>query len=361
MDDINFDELDKAVNSVLKQGEHAAKADSPVETPVVDVPPAPEVGVDEPKPAEKQVERASQKRRGQFMDMVHPSSDMIKPAPTQTRRQGTTLQPLDPSIVEAKQHEDKKNEELVTTQKEPIESATTHEEPSMKSEWPDPLDVMEQAGKEKQEERPSVHSEEVAGSQDSETLAVQPDVVAEKETETPDDTQEPAATPFINGSGLEKRPLGAFTDPASSEEPTEMGEDVTNEQEPVVPSQENVDSNELPAVPQVPQELAPEVVSVESDDPLTMANREVAADEEHEGSAVPEATGMAASISQQYAHTEEPTDGQDHPVFDTKEYHQPLVPPTKRHHTGLVVTLVIILLGLLGAGAWYAIFVLKLI
>lgn len=335
MDDINFDELDKAVNSALKQ---APQSESPA-APSNPTPPSEEGPV-----AEKPVERSIPKRRGQFMDMVHPSSDMMKTMPTKTSRQGATIQPLDPSIVEAKTEGVEEEEKPVqapepTPPEAPVEAASVNvESTAVHSEWPDPLDVMEQAEEANQE-----HVDEAPAQEQGDTVS--------------EPTPEPVTSPFISGPELEKRPLGAFAGPASTEgQPSEKPGDTG---EPAQ-SQESSDTNELPAVPAVPQELAPEVVSVESDSSVQTPNQE-SESEGHEEKGPAEGPAMTASIAQQYKNTDEPSDDHDHPVFDTKEYHQPLQPPVKRGHTGLVVVLIVLLLGALGAGAWYAIFVLKLI
>lgn len=359
MDDINFDELDKAVNSALKQN---AKPALSVDTAMVNSSEAPAVPAEareEPTPAVKPVERVASKRRGQFMDMVHPSSDMIKQAPARTSRQAVTIQPLNPSVVEEQQDDAKQetpNQDAVVPPEAPAKSAVAAvsetEEPP-KSEWPDPLDAMEQqesAAAPREEPTPSPESGvSVTATPPEDTTAT-----VEKEADSSAEQQESSGSPFISGTEPEKRPLGAFADQAPSDKVSEADEVAADEN---TSKAEDGTGNELPAVPQVPQELTPEVVSVESDDPSRMSSNEDMPDD----STPNEGAGMAASISQQYKNTDEPSDGQDHPVFDTKDYHQPLTPPAKHGHTGLVVALIIILLTLLGAGAWYAIFVLKVI
>lgn len=360
MDDINFDELDKAVSSALKQ---TATLERPKETPTAEtseVQAPPTEVTEESKVEEKPAERTAQKRRGQFMDMVHPSSDMIKTAPVaRASRQGTTIQPLNPSIVEAKEDsKDEKPQQEVTEPSEATAEAIRQpipsEETAQKSEWPDPLDAMEQ------QESATLPKEEPVSAPESEAnvMATSPEenvapVEKEADSSVESGLQESSGSPFIAGTEPEKRPLGAFTDQVPSDEASGKEEAAAAE----MSTEENGTGSELPAVPPVPQELAPEVVSVESDDPSRISSSE----DEPDSTASGEGTGMAASISQQYKNTDEPSDGQDHPVFDTKDYHQPLTPPAKHGHTGLIVTLVIILLALLGAGAWYAIFVLKII
>jgi hypothetical protein len=235
-----------------------------------------------------------------------------------------------------------------------------------RSEWPDPLDVMEQTAHEQLDDVPQALDESTTlTSEVSDDSQGQFDEDSQEESDIPN--QGAPTSPFINGAGPEKRPLGAFADastPAGTEEATvddhhELVAVEADSAEEI--AAENHDTpEELPMVP-VPHELAPDVVSVESDDvmPVSEQPEDMASGDQP---VTPDANGMNASISPQYKSAESTTEDQDsHPVFDTKDYHQPLTPPAKKGHTGAIVTLTLILLALLGAGAWYAVAVLKLI
>lgn len=355
MDDINFDELDKAVNSALQQS-------APKETPSTDpVATEPAEQVATPSSAEEPSKPVAPpvvvpKRRGQFMDMVHPSSDMIKQSAPRPNRQAATIEPLNPSIVEgaeepvAQAEPAEVQEESSTSDDKSLEGSST----VMQPEWPDPLDVMEQTEQEKTEE-----AHDKADEQPDEAAGI------EQINEFPDtDEDEPSealVSPFLTGASPEKRPLGAFADTPethsdSSDAASEHVEASEEDQPPEAELDESNLGEPLPTVP-VPQELAPEVVSVESDEPAQ--SLETA---EEPGSSEGPAAVMTTSIPQQYKNGEVPPEDQaDHPVFDTRDYHQPLTPPAKKGHTGIIVTIVILLLALLGAGAWYAVAVLKLI
>lgn len=357
MDDINFDELDKAVNSALQQ---SAPKETPSTDPVATEPAeqaAPSTPAEEPsKPVTPPV--VVPKRRGQFMDMVHPSSDMIKQSAPRPNRQAATIEPLNPSIVEgaeepvAPAEPAEAQEEAPTSDDKSLEGSST----VMQPEWPDPLDVMEQTEQEKTEE---AHDE--ADKQPDEAAGIEQ--INEFPDTDEDEPSEPLVSPFLTGASPEKRPLGAFA--ADTPEAHDDSGDATiehmdaSEEEDQAPEAELDDSNlgePLPTVP-VPQELAPEVVSVESDEPA----QSLETAEEPSSSEGPAAV-MTTSIPQQYKNGEVPPEDQaDHPVFDTRDYHQPLTPPAKKGHTGIIVTIVILLLAALGAGAWYAVAVLKLI
>lgn len=343
MDDINFDELDKAVNSALKKTE--PKEDSRAEDTTVASsgagltdPVAPVASVAPPVVVPK--------RRGQFMDMVHPSSDMIKTSPQRTNRQAATIEPLNPSIIETAAEPSDKETPVAAEPSTDVAPVAT--EPAVHSEWPDPLDVMEQTAQEKheiQEDEPEESADKVSDSAPEE------------------ETAEPTVSPFITGTSPEKRPLGAFADAPSAEEedadevvetPDEDAEQTSESTSEVDHQVGDFSPEPLPVVP-VPQELTPEVVSVESDEPLHQA-------EDADEKTISETNPMAASIPRQYKNSEVPPEDQaDHPVFDTRDYHQPLTPPAKKGHTAAIVTIVLLLLVALGVGAWYAVAVLKLI
>lgn len=355
MDDINFDELDKAVNSALQQ---SAPKETPSTDPVATEPAeqaTPSTPTEEPsKPVTPPV--VVPKRRGQFMDMVHPSSDMIKQSVPRPNRQAATIEPLNPSIVEGAEEPVAPAEPAEAQEEAPASDDKSLEGSStvMQPEWPDPLDVMEQTEQEKTEE---AHDE--ADKQPDEAAGI------EQINEFPDtDEDEPSealVSPFLTGASPEKRPLGAFADTPeihsdSSDAASEHVEANEEDQAPEAELDESHLGEPLPTVP-VPQELAPEVVSVESDEPA----QSLETAEEPSSSEGPAAV-MTTSIPQQYKNGEVPPEDQaDHPVFDTRDYHQPLTPPAKKGHTGIIVTIVILLLAALGAGAWYAVAVLKLI
>lgn len=379
MDDINFEELDKAVNSALQQT--APKAAPQQEEPAGTAPESAGETISDQSMANSAPvsQTVVQKRRGQFMDMVHPSSDMIKqsvsPRPS---RQAPALQPLNPAIVETA-HQDASQEEPTSkpaaTFSEPAVSQADEDDDTsgsaMKSEWPDPLDVMEQTEHEKQDDdAPNAFSESTTltgdiDEEENDSVVPAGEDVSHTDAQTDEnESQEMGTSPFINGADLEKRPLGAFTDTDSVPGESAVLEDTTDstdEEDGEVDPMLDEMKQELPAEVAAPQELAPEVVSVESDDPERL-NDEIEDTETASGSVPEDSTGVATSISPQYTNTEAPSDDQaDHPVFDTKEYHQPLTPPAKKSHTRLIATLVIIVLALLGAGAWYAVAILKLI
>lgn len=350
MDDINFDELDKAVTSAMKPGE--SQEPSVSTTPVATTPSeASSVTTSQPSAAV-----VPTKRRGQFMDMVHPSSDMrtFTPPANPARRQAPTLSPLSPSIVETKA-------DTPQPAKAPQVQATV-EPPVQEHSWPDPIDVAQQ-----QSATPEVSETELAAVENSfvdstnapvtePTDQASQDTVAEDTPETENPTSEPEETappltPFVEGATVEKRPLGAFA-PADDEISSQEPADETSGVVPVEVS-EDEDGNTVTVesvVPQSEEKVKAEQIKEETPVPEIVEN--TAAD-----------TGIAQSIPQQY-HVEQvkPDETEEHAVFDTADYHQPLPVPEKARggHKVAFYLFVAVLMLAIGAVAGYAIFVLKL-
>lgn len=361
MKDLDFDELDQAVSSVLGANAQPKKDDNDasVEKPTDN---ADKAAVSVPKPENdeskaddkpKQEEKASAatpvaspavRRRGQFLDMVHPSADMTSRLPVTspaTRKQlvpvSSDIASLKPAAASAPAEVDKVEDEVSTHVVEtsvPTPEKTDTSEPKPQDEsadepakaddvkWPDPLDL--------------------AGPTEPEIPATVPDRPVEPVTDKP---TEPASTPFVPDVKVDKRPLGGAAPQVTEEatpEPAVPAEAPTTT--PVEPSPEAVDeSQKAPVI--TPPELQPDVVSVEA-----AADREFAPDGTDTETSDDTNKGIAQSIPQQYKTPVEKPDTATHPVFDTKEYHQPLLPAhgKKKSKSWLIV---LIILGLLVVGA----------
>ena len=376
MKDIDFDELDRAVSSVLeptagtdpapdekKTDAAPAEKTDDATVSVTSTPPAPEAPVIEtPEPAAVSAEadtpaaspaapRASLaiKRRGQFMDVVHPSSDMTKPEDAKTvPPRKITLTPLSDSVEPETKPEAEVTPETeapvapadtpaVETTPEVQDSADSSAPFSLDATMPDPLDVMQQ-----QEEAKDAEAAEVAPSTaSSEDMPTAADEIAPAESSEP----ETPATPFLSDTKVEKRPLDAFS-----------------AEEPATAEAEDAEVSDVPAdgtaqTEQVPPELQADVVAVESGQP-EQAEKEAEAEKEPEQEQKKEEasdTGFAASIPQQYTAADTKADD-EHAIFDTREYHQPLTPPAKKKRglPGWIVALVVmILLAALSAAGGY--------
>lgn len=402
MKELDFDELDRAVNTLM--GDVAKNTPAPVVdddvttltiTPTLDAAkdttatpvatPAPVVQSTSTVPAPHPGQQPPASRRsGRFMDVVHPSSDMrgsTLAAPARpVSRQGATLSPVS-----------------VPSESTPT-PAVVAASPSgeQATEWPDPLDM---AGYHREPDTTtgvSVDEHEVSGGglaeptqtteeHDSEAISAQMQDISEEsldqeaddatssatgiEQEPEDESlanEQPLTSPFLADAKVEKRPLGGSggsTTPADTpvEEPDHtpvLGALATNDS-PALADPEA----QLPAMPEVqelvvtlPEELSGDLVSVESDTHEDQTSTAAQAP----ATAVAASSGGPTSIAQQYK--EQPSTG-DHTnggIYDTAAYHKPLAHPAKKKSSWLWVIWIVILL-ILGAagGAAAYLFLLK--
>ena len=160
MNDIDFEELDRAVSSAL--GPDAGKTPAATAEAPAPATPAP-APTPPPVPTPASASPAARRSSGRFMDVVHPSSDM------RSGGGSTQSRPLEVPPRPAST---------------PVPDEGTQETPSTQGssfQWPDPLDMAES---------PKTES----GS-------------------------EPQGSPFMNTEKIEKRPLGAFSSEKAPEEP----------------------------------------------------------------------------------------------------------------------------------------------
>jgi hypothetical protein len=210
------------------------------------------------------------------------------------------------------------------------ESKETPEE-LVKSDYPDPIDV---AGPLSIAEEPTPEASEPAA----------------------DDKPEPspAEAPFLPDAKVEKRPLGGFSPDEMPEEPEAKPE---------------ADESQLPPEAGLPAALQSDVVAVESDvlpDMLPGQADEEFNDSDKQGkpskeshAAKPAATaneGTPQSIPQQYHSAPATADEDPRPVFDTDQYHQPLLPAHsgKKSHVWTFILLILALLAVGGTLGYFA-------
>lgn len=217
MKDIDFDELDRAVNSLINKPTSDSGANNqptpagPVASSPVPVSTTPSVApvTTTASPAAPSVSSSPADKRssGRFMDVVHPSSDM-RPAPPAKvpTREGMTINP---------------------TPVEPVTPSTVVA-PTEKS-WPDPIDLHEVA----QKPQPNTDA----------TMSAPP-------------AQD---SPFLSNAKVEKRPLGAFSDT-----PQPTGASATPETTPA----DKTDRSDHPIGTDtpLPAELQNDLLSVEDND-----------------------------------------------------------------------------------------------
>jgi hypothetical protein len=151
-------------------------------------------------------------------------------------------------------------------------------------------------------------------------------------------------TPFISGTKVEKRPLGAF----STEPPTT---------EPNSDSQSELDDKKDDSLP---DELQDKLLSIESKESTASPEPQVETTEPAEKPEVTEKTEApaieskpavaATSITQQYEEKPSTGDRDSGPIYDTNAYHKPLVSPVKKK-SGWKIIIWILGILVVGVGA----------
>lgn len=308
MQDIDFDELDKAVGSVMSSPNPSVPADQPsaspapaTQSPSAAPQPAPAVA---PSPAESPATRRS---TGRFMDVVHPSSDMRNPASRSDNR------PPSPEV------------QLEATPEAEIETLVG----GMDSPFlPDA----------KVEKRPlgafSETSEQTPPSSDL-TAALEKELAEQPVDFTQPVQAETTSQPMTPATESGVPPTSDSTDSQPNDEvigqpnpddlaALEVSEEKLLESESSLQSPSVTSEEETESVETVPAE--PLATPVEQSDQSSFAT---------------------ASIPQQYHEqpaTEEQPSGA---IYDTEAYHQPLAHPTKKS-SSLTIILWIVGLILLG-------------
>jgi hypothetical protein len=380
--DIDFDELDKAVNSLMADVPKTSVSNDPPEktveitttdttTPVandmpVPITPAlqPVKAPEEPKMATLQATPAS-RRGGRFMDVVHPSSDMKKPETPRISRQGATIAPratpVQPEHVPPVKISTDTSESPADAEhaKNVIESVSL-DEPAVtpKTDWPDPLDMAGFGEKSKSTSSASEPTEPV-GEEKSEPVTVPEEPVNEP----------PLTSPFLPDMKVEKRPLGGNV---LEEPPKEDDGDLPR----VINEDEQLPATADDVKPLLPDELHSDLVAIESD---TTEPKE-AMEEKTEASTTPKTEKPSAwveptkeekpeeaavpvgpaSIPQQYREEPSTGDQKNGAIYDTANYHQPLAHPAKQKSGWMWVVWIVLIL-IIGAGGGAALYFLHIV
>ena len=355
MQDIDFDEIDRAVHSLKKsdvpvQGAvRPAQMTVPASEPVVVEPVAvievtpvaaptiAEATVVERSSLQSPASPAVRRSSGRFMDVVHPSSDMRPEVPAR----------VEPVVVAPQKQEGAERQQQVVAVEPTAEKTSAFH-------WPDPIDLSA-AG--------------IVAPTTAETVVI-PDAPAVLVVDSPIDEVDhaPLESPFLAGTKIEKRPLGAFSgadaDLPLLEDPLPFSTDENAEASPEM--LELVDNEE------VPEELHESLLgldaheAVEHQDELLLeaqnppdAVADTAATDWVTSTAyvAPEPV-MAGptSIPQQYTELPTAIPEQTGSIFDTEAYHQPLARPAKKHSGALVIVWIVALIlvgGGIGVGVYF--------
>jgi hypothetical protein len=211
MQDIDFDELDRAVSSTIGP---KPKAEDTSDTSVA-------VNVSRPESSSPPPTPAARRSSGRFMDVVHPSSDM----------RSTSTERSEPRKPEA-----------------PVPSKPE----AAPTDWPDPLDF---------------HGFKMDDTDEAEAPAPTP----VEANEASDESTKPLESPFLSDTKVEKRPLGAFSTAEAKELPTAPEEPETPlleaSGEELIPAEtekaEEPEAVEAPTEPEAPIEGEPTPPEVE--------------------------------------------------------------------------------------------------
>ncbi|RWZ78188.1 MAG: hypothetical protein EOT05_00240 [Candidatus Microsaccharimonas sossegonensis] len=341
MQDIDFDEIDRAVNSLTNS------AAAPSTPNVADISPAPNLSTVATSP-ESSISVASpslpvaRRSSGRFMDVVHPSSDM---RPTIPER------PV-PSAPNLHREDDASRNDIPDRP----ESTTV---PNSVFHWPDPIDIAASAPA-------SAATSESPLPNSTADIADTPRDALEQENHLNDDVvadegTTPLESPFLPGTKVDKRPLGAFS---GSDEGLPMREDTISLS--TEPSQHPVEDEVTPEVVTEHsaieehdthlEELHPDVLALDRHDieePLLEATNLSATAPTKVTDDVP---AVPTSISQQYVEQPSSTAQQSGAIFDTDAYHLPLTHAPKKHAGVLIVVWILTLIlvgGGIGAGIYF--------
>lgn len=390
MTELDFDELDKAVNSLM------GDVDTSKRNPGLDDPEDKVVTLtmtdtaSATPPAAASIASANQssansslavKRRGQFMDVMHPSSDM-KTAAAKVNRQGASVEPATPLTMPespqpavaadalAEAAVSSLDMESTGTAVPPVAQQTTATPDTPtdaapaatelpKSDWPDPIDLA------MQDEEPTKAPEVVASTESApESVAVVPSDTPRQEsgeapseeipTEVVDEVTQPVvdaplSSPFLPDAKVEKRPLGMPV-PVEPERQLEPAPSPTEQEE--APPANEAESQINPVVP-LPSELQSDVLALESSNSQPIAEATTATQANALTSGV-EPMAVGGSIPQQYQEQQHSSTGDTTPIYDTSTHTQPLEKPKKKK-SPLVLVVIVLVLALVGglAGAAY--------
>lgn len=325
MNDIDFDELDRNINSLnagMPSDASSGLNNSTVSNPI---PQRPTTSINPTAPP-----LAGRRSTGQFMDVVHPSSNMRPSMPVPERPSVVNVSPVTAPIVD---------------------NATTQ----AKSNWPDPIDFNK-----------SDNNNMPTGARDEDDdINRISDEINNSLNQTSVDSLD---SPFISGTKVEKRPLGAFSNDVPSDEA------VVPEFKPYQPMSNagpQLSNTESP----LPAELDDNLLSIEAGDevdnsaaveepiPVMPTPRSITTPEVPEApvvAPVPDVMNanqpvVSASIPQQYQEKPSTGDQTSGAIYDPNTYNKALLKQPKSKSGWLWVLWILVLL-IVGAGAGAAVY-----
>ena len=276
MSDIDFDELDKAVNSLVGDDSDVKQNNTP------SVSQSSATKNDSLEKEEKVSPTLPTRRAGRFMDMKHDSSDMQKKDSSLMTPSKTSIAPINPGIK--KELEEDKKVQPETKPKsdwpDPIDSSKNDDEksedkealPNVSTDMPDPLDHMsknidtvDKDSVDKDDEERKDRDEPVIKPSDEKD---EPELDYEETETKKDDKKE---SPFIDDAKVDKRPLGGFSSESPVDPPSEVVEKKDKKNEDALEDdtkKEDGIAQPAPEPIELPPELDKDLVAIEAGEAL---------------------------------------------------------------------------------------------
>lgn len=399
MTEFDFDELDKAVNNLMSgvdMTKRNAALDDPEDNIVAltssdtaqsqAITPVPAAVVVNPNPVPNlnndnaSVSSLAAKRRGKFMDIVNPSSDMKNPA--RINRMAPSVQRVNPSVSTATGQDvpvpvtppatqypeaavalsfDMESTGEVGASTAPAPQGITPSEESQqgvgrKSDWPDPIDVAEQQAIQQPELTPTdmavvdTPRTESIKTEDSSVAVDQPQQVDDNSQESVAELASPLTSPFLPDAKVEKRPLG---EPVPLQEPesqtTVSDSPPLNQPEPITEAAATV------ATVTLPEDRNKDIIALELSTTMPKPQSTLESDTP-KPSTTPVMPG-GGSIPQQYSEQPSTSDQTNGSIYDTQNYHQAVESAAPKKKSSLLKLIILILaLVIIGAMAGAAYF-----
>lgn len=391
MSEIDFDELDRAVNDLMSNVDTSKRHEglddpedkvvtldnSSTESGKVASSPATEtttvtpMSAPEAKPAPAQSSPLAVKRRGQFMDMVHPSSDMTS-ASRPVKRDGVSIMPPSETVSTLPSTESVKKPSSVINapvNNKPAPTLSSIRTPSSTTVVSTPMSTPAPAvPSAEKSSRPTTSSAIQPPVQPNPTAPIassysspeavepsdnkndQPEEVASVESEIPAEIVDEASSisspqplptaPFLSDARVEKRPLGA-----NSESAAKPPQDVAEEEDAPV--------SELVSLP---AELQGDVVAVEASVPLDIDKAGSLSEVDGQSSDADLVVDAGVDLTAQSIEQTDVDDQVNGSIYDTANYHQPIdgkKPEKKSSPLKWLAWFLVLLIVGVGAGVAY--------
>lgn len=391
MSEIDFDELDRAVNDLMSNVDTSKRhegLDDPEDkvvtldssstesgkvasSPVAETTTVTPMSAPEAKPAPAQSSPLAAKRRGQFMDMVHPSSDMTS-ASRPVKRDGVSIMPPSETVSTSPSTESVKKPSSAINA--PANSKTTPtlssiRTPSSTTVVPTPMSTPAPAmPSAEKSSRPTTSSAIQPPVQPNPTAPIassysspgviepsdnkndQPEEVASVESEIPAEIVDEASSisspqplptaPFLSDARVEKRPLGANSESAAK------------------PPQDVAEGEDAPVSEPVslPAELQGDVVAVEASVPLDIDKAGSLSEVGSQSSDADLVVDAGVDLTAQSIEQTDVDDQVNGSIYDTANYHQPIdgkKPEKKSSPLKWLAWFLVLLIVGVGAGVAY--------